>query len=254
MGGPELELCVPGCAEFYEVFVAPIVQFDARDCLRMAAVERLGQPEDRGERTHRFPFFRAQRAEIGVRLLRRGFTVIAGDESNRFGFRRLETAQIAVLDEVVRVLVMTRIADVRADVVQQRRKLEPLTLAIGQHVTAARLIEDRQRQARHLIGVLGPVAAPLCQLDDASATHVRVFTRLCDVAAVALDVVEHEPFAQGQIAQRDLIRPKPLQHSVEEDGARHDEVGAPRIESRHLHAFADAALDEVFPKAVDLLR
>ena len=254
MGGPELELGVAGCAELYEVFVAPVVQFDARDRLRVAAVERFGQPEDRGERTHRLPFFRAERAEVAVRLLRRGFAVIAGDEGNRFGFCRLETAQIAVLDEVVPVLVMTRIADVRADVVQQRRKLEPLTLAIGQHMSAARLIEDRQRQPRHLVGMLGPVAAPLCQLDDASAPHVRVFTGLRDVAPVALDVVENEPFAQRQIAQRNISRPKPLQHSVEQHGARHNEVGAPGIESRHLHPFADAAFGELFPKAMNLLR
>src|SRR6187549_3385595 len=104
-GGPELELGVAGRPELYEVFVAPVVQFDARDRLRVTAVERFGQPENRGKRTHRRPFFRAERAEVAVRLLRRGFAVITGDEGNRFGLCRLETAQIAVLDEVVRVLV-----------------------------------------------------------------------------------------------------------------------------------------------------
>ena len=86
MGGPELELGVAGCAELYEVFVAPVVQFDTRDRLRVAAVERFGQTEDRGERTHRLPFFRAERAEVALGLLRRRFAVISGDKGDRFGF------------------------------------------------------------------------------------------------------------------------------------------------------------------------
>jgi hypothetical protein len=43
MGGPELELGVAGGAELYEVLVAPVVQFDARDRLRVAAVEPFGR-------------------------------------------------------------------------------------------------------------------------------------------------------------------------------------------------------------------
>jgi len=143
MGGPELELGVAGCAELDEIFVAPIVHFDAGDRLCVAAVERFGQPEDRGQRADGLAFLRAQPAEIAVRLLRRRLAVIPRHERDDLGFRRFETAQIAVLDEVIRVLVMTRIADVRADVVQQRRKLEPLTLAIGQPMHGARLLEDR---------------------------------------------------------------------------------------------------------------
>ena len=81
----------------------------------------------------------------------------------------------------------------RADVVQQCRELEPLALAIGQHVGAARLIEDRERQPRDLARVLGPVAAALGQLDDAAPPHVWILAGLRDVLPVALDVVEHQP-------------------------------------------------------------
>ena len=74
--------------------------------------------------------------------------MVARDEGDRLRFRRLEPPQVTVLDEVVRVLVMARIADMRADIVQQRREFQPLALAIGQRVDATRLIEDRERQPR----------------------------------------------------------------------------------------------------------
>ena len=91
--------------------------------------------------------------------------MIARDERDHLDLLGLEAAQVAVLDQVVRVLVVPLVADVDADVVQERRVLEPLALAIGQAVHAARLIEERQRQPRDLLRVLGPVAAPLGQLD-----------------------------------------------------------------------------------------
>ena len=118
---------------------------------------------------------------------------------------------------------------------------------------AARLVEDRQRQPRDLVRVLGPVAAALGQLDDAAAPHVGVLAGLRDVLAVALDVVEHQPFAQREIAQRDLGRLEPLQHGVEQHRAGHDEIGAPRVEARQLHALADAAIGDFFAKAMNLL-
>ena len=73
-------------------------------------------------------------------------------------------------------------------------------------VHGARLIEQRQRQPRHLRGVLGPVVAALGELDDAAAPHVRVAVDLRDLLPVPRDVVEDQPFAQRQIAQRDLVR------------------------------------------------
>jgi hypothetical protein len=44
MGGPELELGVARCAQFDEIFLAAVVQFDAGHCLRVAAIERFGEP------------------------------------------------------------------------------------------------------------------------------------------------------------------------------------------------------------------
>ena len=166
MGGPELQLGVPRRAKFDEVFLTAVVQLHARNRLRVTAIERFGEPQNCRQRGHGAALLRAERPEIGVRFFRGRFAVISRDKRDDLRFCRLESAQVAVLDEVVGVLVMPRVADVRADVVQQRRKLQPLALAIGQRVCAARLIEDRERQPRDLARVLGPVAAALGQLDD----------------------------------------------------------------------------------------
>ena len=71
---------------------------------------------------------------------------------------------------------------------------------------AARLIEQRDREPRDLLRVLGPVVAALGELEDAAAADVGIAIGLRDLLAVPRDVVEHQPFAQRQIAQRDLGR------------------------------------------------
>ena len=159
--------------------------------------------------------------------------MVAGDERDDLDLVGLEAAQIAVLDQVVRVLVVPLVADVDADVVQERRVLQPLALAIGQAVHAARLIEQRQREPRDLLRVLGPVVAALGQLDDAAAADVGVAIGLRDLLAVPRDVVEDQPFAQRQIAERDLGGAEPPEDRVEQDRAGDGEVGAARIEPGH---------------------
>ena len=61
-------------------------------------------------------------------------------------------------------------------------------------------------QPRDLLRVLGPVVAALGQLEDAAAADVGIAIGLRDLLAVPRDVVEHQPFAQRQIAERDLGR------------------------------------------------
>jgi len=253
LGGPELQLGVARRAQFHEVFLAAIEQFHPGHHLRVAAIERLREAQDGRQRAHGVPLLRAESAERGVRPRRRRLAMIARDRRDDFRLLRLETPEIAVLDQIVRVFVMPGVTDVRADIVEQRGEVEPLPLAIGQPMDAARLIEDRQREPRDLVRVLGPVTAALGQLDDAAAPHVRVLPRLGDVLPVALDVIEHQPLAQREVAQGDLGGVEMPQHGVEQDRAGDDEIGAPRIEPRHLHALRDAAGGDVFSQPADLL-
>ena len=49
------------------------------------------------------------------------------------------------ISDDLKVAVMAGEADVRADVMEQRREFEPLPLAIAQAVDFPRLVEDRER-------------------------------------------------------------------------------------------------------------
>jgi hypothetical protein len=142
LGGPQLQLRVSGCAELHEIFFTPIVQLDPAYDLGVAAIERLGEAEDRRERPDSPPLLWAQRAEIGVPFSRRCLAMISRDQRNNLRLLRLEAPQISILDQVIGMFVMARIADMAPDIMEQRGKLEPFALAIAEPVYSARLIEN----------------------------------------------------------------------------------------------------------------
>src|SRR5437762_2683091 len=74
------ELHVAGRSQLEQVVVAAIVQLDAGDRLRMAAVEAFRQAEDRRERPHDAPIAAAQLAVCAVLALRGRLPVVTGDE------------------------------------------------------------------------------------------------------------------------------------------------------------------------------
>ena len=76
---------------------------------------------------------------------------------------------------------------------------------------------------------------------------------LRDLPPVAADVVEHQPFAQREIAERQLLGAEPAQDRVEQDRAGDDEVGASRIEARHRQALLEIERDDLLAQAADLL-
>jgi hypothetical protein len=140
MGGPEFEFCVTGRAKLDEVFAAAVVDFKARDHLCVTAVEGLGKAEDGGQHAHDLPFLRSQRTEGTVHLFRRSFPVVARHERDELRFLRFEPAEIPVLDQVVRVLVMARIADVRAanSSHSRSRSVRPCTVRVWSNIDSAR--------------------------------------------------------------------------------------------------------------------
>ena len=54
-GGPQLELGVACRPQLQQGVVAAIVQLDAGDRLRVAAIEAFGEPQNRGERADHAP-------------------------------------------------------------------------------------------------------------------------------------------------------------------------------------------------------
>src|SRR6185295_2785111 len=212
--GPQLELGVAGGAQLQQVVVAAIVDVEAGDALRMAAIEALGEPQHRRQRADDAARAPRQIAEPLVLSFRRPLAVVARDQADGLDLLRLEAAQVAVLDQVVGVLVVSLVADMDADVVQDRRELEPLALAIGEAVDRPRLIEQRHRQPGDVVRVIRPVVAALGELDDAAAPDVGVAVDLRDLLPVAGDIVEDHALAQRQIAERDFRRPQPAQEFV----------------------------------------
>ena len=228
---PELELDIAARPQLQQVVVAAIHETQRIEHLRVTAIEAFGEPQARREHFHGLPQVVRQLAVAGVILLRRRAAVVARHEADHLDLLRVEPAQVPVLDQVIRVPVVLLVADVHADVMQQRRVFEPLALLVGQPVHASCLVEQRQRHLLHLRRVLGPVAASLGELDDAALSDVRDAIGPRDFLAVLMDVVEDQPFAQRQIAQRDLLGLQQLQDRVEQHGAGDDDVGAPRIEA-----------------------
>jgi len=149
--GPQLQLGIARGAKLQQVVVAAVVELEAGDGLRVAAIEALRQPQDRRERAHGSPYAPPQVGEAVVLSLRRRLAMVAGDQGDGFNLVRLEAAKIAVLHEVVRVLVVSFVADVHADVVQDRRVLEPLAFLVGEAVDGARLVEQTDREARDVL-------------------------------------------------------------------------------------------------------
>ena len=150
-GGPQLQLHIARRAQLHQVVVAAIVELQAGDGLCVTAIEALRQAHYRGERANRGPRAPLQLAEALVLSLRRRLAMITGDERDRLDLVWFESAQVAVLDQVVRMLVMALVADGHADVVQDGGVLEPFPLAVGQPVNGARLVEQGDGQPRDVL-------------------------------------------------------------------------------------------------------
>jgi hypothetical protein len=216
----------------------------------MTAIEAFCKPQDRRERADDFPPLWRQLLVSRVTPLGRLAAMVTGEKSNRLDLVGLEPAQIAVPDQVIRMLMVPLVADVDADVVQKGRIFEPFLFAVRQPVYGPGLIEQRRRQARDVVRMVGPVVASFGQLDDAAPAHVRIAVGLRDLLAMSCDVIEHEPFPQRQIAERDLGGAEPTEDLVEKDRAGHREIRATRLEAgdaktlfeiEHGERLADAA-------------
>jgi hypothetical protein len=166
----------------------------------VAAVERFGEPEHGCQRPYHCARLARQLAVAFMMALRRAAAMVAGDQRHDLNFGRFETAQVTIGEEVKRVLVMIFVADVHADVVEQRRVLQPLALLVGECVHTAGFLEQGQGKTGNLVGMVRPEVAPLPELDHASPPDVRVALRLGDLLAMAGNVVEDQPLTQRKIA------------------------------------------------------
>ncbi len=253
-GGPDFQLCVAASPYLQQHVVAAVVKLDAPHGLLVAAVEAFGEPEHRSQRPDGAAAAPAEFPEQLVPFLGHGPPVVARDQRNRVDFVGVEPAQIAVPDEIARVPMVALVADMHADVVQQRGVFEPFALAVRQAVNGAGLIEQRQRETGDLVRVFGPVIAPFGEFDHAAAAHVGIASRVRDFPAMPRDVIEHEPFAERQVRERHRRCAEATDDRIEQDGAGDREVGAPGLEAGYPQPLFEIQIEQVLSQAVDLLR
>jgi hypothetical protein len=251
--GPELQLRVAGGAQLQQVVVAAVVQLESRDRLRVAAVEAFREAQDRRERADRVARPAAHVAEAVVAAFGRRLTVIARDERDGFDFIRLEAAEVAVANQVVRMFVVLLVADVDADVVEDRGVLEPLALPIREAVNRPRLIEECDGEARDVLRMIRKVIAALGELEHAAPPHVRIPIGLRDLLAVARDVVEDETFAQRQVAERDFRGAEAAEQFVEQHDAGDREVRASGFQAGHAHPLFEIQCEQLLARPANLL-
>jgi hypothetical protein len=128
LGRPQLELGIAARPHLQQRILAAVVKVDPRDDLRVAPIEVFRKAEHRRQRADDPAPAAPEVAESDVTALRRRPPMVPRDQGNRFDLERLEAAQIAVLDQVVRVLVVLLVADMDAGVVQDRAVLQPFAL------------------------------------------------------------------------------------------------------------------------------
>ena len=127
----------------------------------------------------------------------------------------------------------------RADVVRQRRVVEQLALLVAERVKAglARAVEQLDRQARHMAGVVLVGAAGVHQTPDAALTHAGV---AAGGVGTARQVVHEQAVAQACLAQgRHPLQADVVHQGLEHDGAGDHDVGAVGVEAGHLAAIVE---------------
>ena len=117
---PQLELGIAARPHLQQRIVAAIVKLDVGQALRVAPVEAFGEPQDGGQGFNGPAPLPGQLRVVFVSPLGRRAAMVTRDERHRVDLIGLESPEITILDQIVRMPVMTLVADMRADVVEER--------------------------------------------------------------------------------------------------------------------------------------
>ena len=146
----------------------------------------------------------------------------------------VEPHEVGVPDEIVGVLVVARVAQERADVVEEGGVLEQLPLLGPEAMEPCRAggVEELEREVRDLARVCLVERGGARELQHAPLAHTRAVLQL--VLPGAGEVVEQEALAQAAVVQRDdRLDAEVLRQRVEDRGAGDDDVRPRRRESRY---------------------
>src|SRR5512140_1594250 len=115
---PQFELGVTAREQAQRDLLRLGSDLDVGDLLRARAIQPFGDPDEAREDAHRASERPRQGAESIVVALWRRPPVVTGDEGDHFNLLRLEAAQPAILDQVVRMPMVFLVTDVHAHVVE----------------------------------------------------------------------------------------------------------------------------------------
>ena len=196
-----------------------------------APVEAVGDPQQRGQLPQPGPVVRGERAEAGFGRLGVAAPVMAHERGEERDLGGLEAAQLAVLDEVGGVAVVALARHVLADVVQQRRELEHLAVAVAELVQLDGLVEQAAARAARRACVW---ATSELHRRARLATDARRSARGSSdqsLGIVAAHRVEHDALAQRPVAHGQPVELEQLERgrraaSSRRGGARR--AAAPR--------------------------
>ena len=131
---------------------------DAGDTLRVRPVEPVRNPQHPREGAHQAAVGPLEPGERRVPLPGKCLAMVARHARDNFELALRETLQVAIENQVIGALVVLRVIDHVADVVQQRRRFQQLARIGRQPEPLRHPIEELRRQTGDLLAM--PLARP----------------------------------------------------------------------------------------------
>jgi len=124
------------------------------DLLHVVAVHRVRDSQDGGQLGHGDAAVAVKRRVLRMRRARRGAPVIAGHERDQEHVVSRQPEQVAVQDQVHRVLVVAAATDESAHLVKERGNLEQKLVALVELVHGLKFAEQFYAEVCHVPAVL----------------------------------------------------------------------------------------------------
>jgi len=196
-----------------------------------AAVETVGQTQDAAESLDKEPVLGDEPGKTLMLFLRQGFTVIAGDMGDEFPLPGSEAEQVGMPDQVVGVLVVARITDEIADVMEKRRRFEHLPILFAEAERCFEYSEDLQGQPGHLAGMHFIVMAGTGEFEHCVPPVSRLPLRGEEV--MPFQSLQDQSFPDPPFVYLQKVRLEKIHQLVNHDYPGDNDVRPVRIQSRH---------------------
>ena len=244
-GAPEIELGVSLGPDTEADGVIADGGFELGDVAEVTTVEAVGDAEDAGELPDEGAAGGFEGDEVGVVFLGEAFAMVAGDVGDDVEFIGGEAFEIAVLDEVARMLVMAAVADVPTDIVEHGGMFEEFALGGAEVGVGGEIIEDSEGELGNFKGMLFVVVAAAAEFNDAAAAGVSYLDAEANFGPVGLHVFDDHAFAEGAIADFDFVELHTVEDVIDEECAGEDLISAAGIEAGEFTAFLHGMVEQL---------